>query len=150
MIIYWTGKPSWRGRLSTVDLLLLTSLDQLLFIAKILLTFVTKQATFLGRSTLLSLSPFPRHVLSPCTGGGMRTLDLGYLSRGVYHRARPRFSWIVIFSGLILGCGLIVYVCVLSDEFGPRPTDKASTSATSGQHTHISYHTLSNGQGTFL
>ncbi len=33
-----TGKPTWRGRLSTVDLLELTSLDRLLFLLKILIT----------------------------------------------------------------------------------------------------------------
>ncbi len=46
-----------RRRLSTVDLLVLTSLDQLLFILKILLTFFTKQATFMRRSTVLRLPP---------------------------------------------------------------------------------------------
>ncbi len=45
------------GRLSTVDLLVLTSLDQLLFIMKILFTFITKQSTFIRRSAVLSLSP---------------------------------------------------------------------------------------------
>ncbi len=34
-----------KGWLSTVDLLVLTSLDQLVFIPKILLTFAAKQAT---------------------------------------------------------------------------------------------------------
>jgi hypothetical protein len=38
-----------------VDLLVLTSLNQLLFILKILLTFVTKQPTLMRRSTVLSL-----------------------------------------------------------------------------------------------
>jgi len=33
------GKPNQRGSLSTLDLLLQTSLDQLLFILKILITF---------------------------------------------------------------------------------------------------------------
>jgi len=43
------------GRLSTVDLLALTSLDQLISILKILFTFVAKQATLMRRSTVLSL-----------------------------------------------------------------------------------------------
>jgi hypothetical protein len=47
-------KSYWRGMLSTVDLLVLTSLDQSLFILKILFTFITKQATIM-RSTVLSL-----------------------------------------------------------------------------------------------
>jgi len=34
------GKPKWRGMISTVDLPVLTSLDQLLFILKILLTLL--------------------------------------------------------------------------------------------------------------
>jgi hypothetical protein len=42
-------------RLSAVDLLVLTSLDQLLFIMKILFKCFTKQATVLRRSTVLSL-----------------------------------------------------------------------------------------------
>jgi hypothetical protein len=38
-----------------VDLLVLTSLEELLFILKILLSFFTKQATLIRRSTVLSL-----------------------------------------------------------------------------------------------
>jgi len=49
------GKPYRRGRLSTVNLLVLTSLDQLIFKLKILFTFFTKQATLMRRSTVLSL-----------------------------------------------------------------------------------------------
>ncbi len=41
--------------MSTVDLLVLTSLDKLLFILKILFAFFTKQATFMRRSTVLSI-----------------------------------------------------------------------------------------------
>jgi hypothetical protein len=41
--------------LSTVDLLVLTGLDQLLFILKIFFTFFTKQATLMRRSTVLEL-----------------------------------------------------------------------------------------------
>jgi len=51
------GKYYWSGRLSTVDLLIQTSLDQLLFILKILFTFFTKQSTLMRRSTVLSLPP---------------------------------------------------------------------------------------------
>jgi len=49
------GKPYWRGNLSTVDLLVLTSLDKLPFTKKILITFVRKQAKLMRRSTVLSL-----------------------------------------------------------------------------------------------
>ncbi len=37
-------KPNGKGRVSTVDLLVLTSLDQLLLILEILFTFFTKLA----------------------------------------------------------------------------------------------------------
>ncbi len=50
-------KPYWRERLSTVDLLLLTSSDQPLLKLKVLFTFVTKQAILKRRSTVQSL-PF--------------------------------------------------------------------------------------------
>ncbi len=53
----YARRSYWRGRLSTVDLLVLTSLDQLLFTLKILFTFLTKQATIMRKSTVLSLSP---------------------------------------------------------------------------------------------
>ncbi len=63
------GKSHWKGKLSTVyllvlpvdllvltaDLLVLTSLDQLLFVLKILLTFFSRQATSMRRSSVLSL-----------------------------------------------------------------------------------------------
>ncbi len=45
----------WEAILSTNDLFALTSLDQLLFVLKILFTYVTKQATLMRRSTVLSL-----------------------------------------------------------------------------------------------
>ena len=51
------GKSNWRGRLSTVDLLVLTSLDQLLLTLKVLFTFFTKQPTIMRRSTVLKLPP---------------------------------------------------------------------------------------------
>ncbi len=47
--------PRWRGRLSTVDLLVLTSLDQLLLMMQTLFTFFTKQATLMRNLTMLSL-----------------------------------------------------------------------------------------------
>ncbi len=48
-----TGKSYWKGKAQY--LLVLTSLDQLLFKLKILLTSFTKQATLMRRSTVLSL-----------------------------------------------------------------------------------------------
>ncbi len=43
------------GRLITVDLLALTSLNQVLFILEILFAYVTKQTTLMRRSTVLYL-----------------------------------------------------------------------------------------------
>ncbi len=51
------GKSHWGGRLSTVDLLVLTILDQLIFKLKVFFSFLTKQATLRRRSTVLSLPP---------------------------------------------------------------------------------------------
>ncbi len=47
----------WRGSLSTVDLLVLTSLAQLLFQLKILIHCFSKQVTLMRGSTVLSLPP---------------------------------------------------------------------------------------------
>ncbi len=50
------NREYWKGRISTtVDLLVLTSLDKLLFMLKILFIFATKQAILIRRSTILSL-----------------------------------------------------------------------------------------------
>ncbi len=48
--------PLLKGSLSKVDLLVLTSLDQLIFTLQMLFTFVTKQAALMTRSIVLSLS----------------------------------------------------------------------------------------------
>jgi hypothetical protein len=48
------GKPFWRGRLSTIDLLVFTGLNQLILLMETF--FFTKQATLIRRSTVLSLS----------------------------------------------------------------------------------------------
>jgi hypothetical protein len=42
--------------LGTVDVLVLSSTDQLIVILKVLFTFFTKQATFMRRSTVLRLT----------------------------------------------------------------------------------------------
>ncbi len=68
------GKPYWRGRLSTVDLLVLTGLDQLLLIVKILFTFFTNQATLMRRSTVLSFSLRLVFPASPLTRLSVGTL----------------------------------------------------------------------------
>jgi hypothetical protein len=55
-------KPYRKGRLSTVELLVLSSLDQLLFIMKALLTFLTKQSMSMRGSTVLC---FPLQLVFP-------------------------------------------------------------------------------------
>jgi hypothetical protein len=45
-------KPYWGERLSTIDHHVVTSLDRLLFILKVLFIFVTKRATLKRRSTV--------------------------------------------------------------------------------------------------
>jgi hypothetical protein len=49
-VLYHQGSLTEGGRLSTVDLLVLTCLDQFIFKIKILLTYLTEQATFIRRS----------------------------------------------------------------------------------------------------
>ncbi len=67
------GKSYPGGRLSTVDLLKLTSLDQLIFKLKILFSFFKKQPTSIRRSIVLILPPqlvFPvdRHQITRDSG----------------------------------------------------------------------------------
>ncbi len=56
-VLICSEKSYSRERLSTVDLLVLTSLNQLLFKSKIFFKFLTKQAVVMKRSTVLTLSP---------------------------------------------------------------------------------------------
>ncbi len=49
------GRLTKGGRLSTVDLLVLASLEQLIFILKYCLPVFTKQAMLIRRSTVMSL-----------------------------------------------------------------------------------------------
>ncbi len=51
------GMSYWKGRLSTVDLLVSTCLNQLLFTLKILFSLFKKQANLIWRSIVLSLPP---------------------------------------------------------------------------------------------
>jgi len=61
------GNSHWRGRLSTVDLLVLTRLDQLLLKLPTTFTFLTKQATLMRRSSVLSLQlVFPGTSFNLC------------------------------------------------------------------------------------
>jgi hypothetical protein len=50
-----SGNPNLKGRINMIDLLVPTSLDQLLFILKLYFSFFTKQPLLMRRSTALSL-----------------------------------------------------------------------------------------------
>jgi len=66
-VVCTTGKSYWGGRLSTVDLLVLTMLDHLFLYWKYYFPFFTKQATVMRRSTVLNHSPqlvFPGHFFA--------------------------------------------------------------------------------------
>ncbi len=91
------GKSYYRGRLSTVDLLVITSLDELLLDLTILLTFFTKKATLMRRSTVLSLPP--QLVFPFGSHTAMSTAFL--LSRTVEQR--------FIYSNLLLGVGQMAF-----------------------------------------
>ncbi len=45
-----SGNPNWRGRLSTIDLLLFNYVNQLIFMLKLLFIFLIKQATLMRKS----------------------------------------------------------------------------------------------------
>ncbi len=53
--MFTQGSLTEGGRISTVDLLVLTSLDSLLLILKLILFRFYKPSTFMRRSTVLSL-----------------------------------------------------------------------------------------------
>ncbi len=69
-----SGNPYWRGRLIT-DLIVLTSLDQLLFILKILFTFATKQTSLKRASSALSPIEW-KHFYLETSGGQSSELYL--------------------------------------------------------------------------
>ncbi len=76
ILIVRSGKSYWRGRLSTVYLLVQASLDQLLLILKVLFTFFTKQAILTRRSTVVSLPlqlVFPSKIILRCL---VNTIDI--------------------------------------------------------------------------
>ncbi len=61
-ILLHARKSFRRERLSMVDVLLLNDLDKLIFIFIIIFTYISKQATLMRRSTVLSL-PFNLYSL---------------------------------------------------------------------------------------
>ncbi len=62
LYLFTQGKPYWRGRISTVDLHVLSSLDQLLFILKILFTFLQNNPPQWGRQPYWAF-PFSKSSL---------------------------------------------------------------------------------------
>jgi hypothetical protein len=81
-----------KGRLSTVDLIVLNSLHQLLFKVKILFSFVTKQATFKEEVNCTEPSPL---VSIPWTRVQLNG------SAQAYNTIVKRVSWFK--SSLLLG-----------------------------------------------
>jgi hypothetical protein len=78
------------GRLSTADILILTSLEQLLLTFQTLFTLFTKQATLMRRSTVLSL---PLQVVFP---------GLSYNPfSSVKHSKLDRLSLLVFYASLV-------------------------------------------------
>ncbi len=60
-----TGNSYWNGRLCTVDLLELTSLDQRLLIVQYFFTFLTKQASLMRKSVVQRLPFSVQHFVRP-------------------------------------------------------------------------------------
>ncbi len=74
--LHRAGKFYQRGRLCTIDLLVLTSLHQLLYMLKILIYLFTKHPTLMRRSTVLSPPPqlvFPDRGAQNPMGGGAKS-----------------------------------------------------------------------------
>jgi hypothetical protein len=79
LMILMPGNPYLRERLSTLDLLVVTSLDNLLLILKTFFYFFTKQATLLRRSTVLRLplqSVFPASALTFVIEEGVNVINI--------------------------------------------------------------------------
>ncbi len=57
------GNSYWSGRISTIDLLVLTSSDQLFFILKVSLFFLTKQPTLKGGLLYFSKSSLVNPII---------------------------------------------------------------------------------------
>jgi hypothetical protein len=84
------GESLLKGRFSTVDLRVPTSLDQPLIIVKILFTFFTKYVTLMRRYTVLSLPPqlvLPESILTPRRAP--------FLSKLPYYKCVIRFKVLI-------------------------------------------------------
>ncbi len=80
------GNACWSGRISTVDLLVVTSSDPVLFIMKIFLALFTKRPILMRRLTVLGN---PLHKGFP--GHKLRTIGKDFLLR-IYEMYHWRFS----------------------------------------------------------
>jgi hypothetical protein len=119
------ANPNRRGRVSTVDLLVLTSSDQLLLILKMYFSFFTKQPILIRRSTVLNLPdqigvPAPSNLLTlgltACTIKLFTTVIIFYSSKlecllrsptstfRVRLGANPQRGFILVGSNLDLQC----------------------------------------------
>jgi hypothetical protein len=89
---YQAGKPYWRGRISTVDLLVLTRLDQLVFILKcFFLTFVIKTRDLKEEVNCTDPSP---SVSVPCVKPSCTTTTWGASGKSYW---RERHSTVDLF-----------------------------------------------------
>jgi len=94
------GNPYWRGRLGTIDLLVLTSLHQLIFIMKILFTLNTKRAILIRRSTVLSLS---LQLVFPVTG--LQRIPIFKVTLILFFNESSRLKTLTRILWLYLICG---------------------------------------------
>ena len=93
------------GRLSTVDLLVLTRLDELTFILKIYFIFFTKQTTLKRRSTVLS---FPLQSVFPAQTDEKRQSMRRKLSKPAFKTTQVKINGIVSFEQAPDMCDYIV------------------------------------------
>ncbi len=97
------GNYYWRGTLSAVDPRVLTSLDQLVFISKMMLiTFVTKQVTLMRKSTVLSLPlllvfPATTNPFVPTLNCWFRINNLGVINRKEVTQISFNLSFLFLF-----------------------------------------------------
>jgi hypothetical protein len=97
------GNPYSVVKLSTVDLLVLSSLDQLLFLLKILIILATKQATLIWRSFILSL-PFQIVFPGPTFHSLVGSTSFGQQTFGSKTFDQPTFGWYSVRSRMPWPC----------------------------------------------
>ncbi len=60
------GNPNWKGRLNTVDLLGVTSLDQFVFSSKILIAFVTEHQSVTKLTAMITINLVTPQAAAKC------------------------------------------------------------------------------------